>query len=86
MIPLKIVKVEWKDAKTSYGTPITLEEAKEEQLVEAETIGYLLKDDDEKVIIASFCFFDDDGEEMFLKTIHVIPKKTIKNIFELHIK
>ena len=83
---LEIVKVEWKDATTRHDVSVTLEEAKKEELLDVETIGYLIKEDKEKVVIASMCFIDNEELKIYPKTIHIIPKGSIVNIFELGFK
>jgi Holliday junction resolvase-like predicted endonuclease len=79
----KIVKVKWKDATTRQDIAMSIEDAKKEKLVEAETIGYLIHQDKEKTIISPFVFIDNENMDMFPKALHIIPTKTIKNIIEL---
>lgn len=79
----KIVKIEWKDATTVHDVSYSIEDAKKFELLEAESIGYLLHQDKEKTIISSFVFIDNKEMEMYPKYVHVIPTKCIKQIIEL---
>ena len=83
MEDLKIVKVEWRDATTIYDKARSIEDAKKENLAEAETIGYLIHEDKNKTIITPMVFVDNEEMLIFPKAIHIIPTKCIKQIIEL---
>ena len=80
---IDLVKIEWVDATTRHDISMTVEDAIKEELVNAETIGYLLYQDKEKTIISPFVFINNEELEMYPKTINVIPTKCIKNQFPL---
>ena len=76
------VLVEWQDACTKHELH-TVEDAEGVELVDAETMGYLIKQTKEKTIISPFVFIDNEHEELFPKTVCVIPTKSIKNMYVL---
>jgi len=83
---LKIVLVEWEDATTIHDVSMSYEEAIQEKLVNVNSVGYLLKEYKDRIIISSFAFMDNENMDLYPKTLHIIPKKSIKNMFELKLK
>ncbi|MFW9873011.1 MAG: hypothetical protein ACFFG0_07930 [Candidatus Thorarchaeota archaeon] len=75
----KIVEVEWFDAQSGFSQPLSLEELEREKPLHTFSVGYLLKEDDEKVILGFMMF----GDEGFFKHWQLIPKGMIKNIKEV---
>ena len=80
---MKLVKVIWKDARTLDGT-YTKSELENFDLALCHTIGYLIKEEKDKVIVVSYCFISDslDYQDGFRYT-HIIPKKCIIKIIKL---
>jgi len=89
---MKIVKVEWKDAHTRHTT-LGIDEIKEENLIKAITIGYLVDENKERIAICGFIFPDDKIEDYNMddktretetltgfRNVTFIPKKLIKKI------
>lgn len=75
----KIVEVEWLDAQTGFSQPLNLEELEKESPLHTFSVGYLLKEDEEKVILGFMMF----GSEGFFKHWQLIPKGMIKSIKEI---
>ena len=75
----KIVEVEWLDAQSGFSQPLNLEELEREEPLHTFSVGYLLKEDKEKVILGFMMF----GDEGFFKHWQLIPKGMIKNIREV---
>lgn len=76
MNELKIVEVEWFDAQSGFSSPLTLEELERENPIHTFSVGYLLKEDKEKVILGFMMF----GNEGMFKHWQLIPKGMIVNI------
>jgi len=74
----KIVEVEWLDAQTGFGEAKFVEDLKDEIPFHTFSIGYLLYEDEEKIILGFMLF----GEDM-VKHNQMIPKKLIQKITEL---
>lgn len=70
----KIVEVEWFDAQTSFE-PLYVDEIKKLKPHKSKSVGYLIHENKEQIII-SFCDFGDN----LLKYHQIIPKSIIKNI------
>ena len=84
---MKIVKVVWMDAKTYTSVELTLKEAKEKTLAETHTIGYLLHEDKEKIVVCGFyCPSVEDEYADGYRDIHIIPKPIIVKIIKLEEK
>ncbi len=86
--PIKIVRVIWEDANTMTGTS-DYEDIKERGLLTANTIGYLVYEDDKCIAICGF-IFPDRYDEMLgenkmtvFRDVHIIPKGWIKNVIIL---
>ena len=76
---MKIIKVEWFDAQSGFSTPLTLEELEREEPYHTFSVGYLLKEDKDKLILGFMMF----GNEGMFKHWQLIPKGMIKKITEL---
>ncbi len=72
----KIVEVEWLDAQSGFSSPLTIEELESVEPAHTFSIGYLLKEDEEKVILGFMIF----GDEGMFKHWQLIPRGMIKNI------
>ncbi len=70
----RIVEIEWFDAQSGFSCPLTLEELEKEEPLHTFSVGYLLKEDKEKVILGFMMFGD-----MF-KHWQLIPKGMIRKI------
>jgi len=74
----KVVEVTWLDAQSGFSIPITIDELREEEPLWSKSIGYLL-DEDKNRIILGFMLFGGDG----IKHWQLIPKGMIKERREL---
>ncbi len=72
----KIVEIEWLDAQSGFSSPLTLEELEREEPYTTFSVGYLLEEDEEKVILGFMMFLN---EGMF-KHWQLIPRGMIKKI------
>ena len=87
---IDIIKVNWIDARTLSGTS-SLQDIKDNGLLNAVTIGYLIHETEEYLAIASFLFLDehhnmdDPITTTAFRDVHYIPKKLIKSILVLKI-
>jgi len=77
----KIVEVEWIDAQTGFGIPETVEECIEREPAITYSVGYLLHEDKENIILGFMLISDD-----MVKHSQLIPKGMIKKIKEIHKK
>lgn len=81
---LKPVEVEWIDATSSLDA-MTLSELEKQVAPRTKSCGYLIKEDDYKIILAFMVFgFNYSGEQL-LKHYQIIPKKMVINIRRLRI-
>ena len=71
----KIVEVEWFDAQTSFSQPQFIEELADCVPIPTFSVGYLLHEDKEKVILGFMLFSED-----MVKHNQLIPKGMIKRI------
>ena len=84
----QMVRVVWKDASTIPGSS-SLDEIKSKRLLRAETIGYLVCEDEESVSICGFLFPDphvsiiDPRTDTIFRDVHSIPKKWIQAVIVL---
>ena len=78
----KIVEVEWLDAQSGFSSPLTIEELESESPLITFSVGYLLKEDDEKVILGFMMF----GDEGMFKHWQLIPKGMIKKIRAIEVQ
>jgi len=74
-----LVEVEWLDAQSGFHSPITIEELESEKPAHTKSIGYLVKEDKEKVILGFMLF----GDEGMFKHWQLIPQGMIKKITKL---
>lgn len=74
-----IVEVEWFDAQSGFSSPLTLEELEKEKAPHTFSVGYLLKENIEEIILGFMMF----GEEGMFKHWQLIPKGMIKRITHL---
>lgn len=72
----KIVEIEWLDAQSGFHSPLTIEDLEREKPLHTFSVGYLLKEDSEKVILGFMMF----GDEGLFKHWQLIPRGMIKNI------
>ncbi len=72
----KIVEVEWLDAQSGFSSPLNLEELEQEKPFHTFSVGYLLTEDKEKIILGFMMF----GDEGLFKHWQLIPKGMIKKI------
>ena len=76
---LKIVEVEWLDAQSGFSQPLTIEDLESEEPYHTFSVGYLIKEDKEKIILGFMIF----GDEGMFKHWQLIPRGMIKKIREL---
>ncbi|HUS49042.1 MAG TPA: hypothetical protein VMZ91_02700 [Candidatus Paceibacterota bacterium] len=72
----KIVEVEWFDAQSGFSSPLTIEELEREKPLHTFSVGYLLKEDKEHIILGFMMF----GDEGMFKHWQLIPRGMIKKI------
>lgn len=75
----KLVEVEWLDAQSGFSFPLSIEELEKEEPLHTFSTGYLLTEDDKKIILGFMMF----GGEDFCKHWQLIPKGMIIKITEL---
>ncbi len=73
---MKIVEVEWLDAQSGFSSPLTIEELEREEPIHTLSVGYLLKEDKDKIILGFMVF----GDEGTFKHWQLIPRGMIKKI------
>jgi len=76
---MKIVEVSWIDAHSSMDA-MTLSELEKQKPFETKSCGYLIKEDEEKIILGFMLFGFNVNEEPLLKHYQVIPKGMVKKI------
>ena len=76
MVKYKIVEVEWFDAQSGFSSPLTVEELIQEKPFHSFSVGYLVAEDKEKIVLGFMMF----GEEVMIKHWQLIPKGMIKKI------
>jgi hypothetical protein len=74
-----LVEVEWFDAQSGFSSPLTIEELEKEKPFHTYSVGYLLKQDDEKIIIGFMMCGNEESFKLF-KHWQLIPKGMIKHI------
>lgn len=74
-----IIEVEWMDAHSGFSSPLTIEELEEEGPIHTLSAGYLIKEDQEKIVLGFMLF----GKEGCFKHWQVIPRGMIKRITKL---
>jgi len=86
----ELVEVVWEDARTLSGTSDYIG-IKENGLVSARTIGYLVYEDEKRISICGFLFPDehhslqDPIQTTAFRDVHIIPKNCIKVVKILNI-
>jgi hypothetical protein len=78
----KIVEVEWFDAQTHSGYAEDIGDLKDWNPVNSFSVGYLLHEDKEKIILG-FLVFMDGKEVNAVKHCQMIPKGMIKNVITI---
>ena len=87
---VRLVKVCWEDAHTNQST-LCLKEVTQQKLLPAETIGYLLHEDEKVVVVCGFWFWDGETDILDIngmsafREVHTIPKSQIKSIIVLRV-
>lgn len=77
-----IVEVEWWDAHSSLDT-MTISELKKEKLYLTQSAGYLMLEDDEKIVLSFMNFGFNVNDEPLMKHYQVIPKGMILKITKI---
>lgn len=77
-----IVEIEWLDAACEHEN-LTVEEAEKINPVKRHNVGYLICENDEKVIISFGSVNDIDKEGFCYQDILVVPRGDVKKIFYL---
>ena len=75
---MDIVEVEWFDAAT-VAHEVMLEEAQKQTGIKAQTVGYLVSDNKERVVLAATLFPEASDARM----LNIIPRGMIKKIRKL---
>ena len=73
---LRIIEVEWLDAQTGFSSPIGMDELDDIKPLLTHSVGYLMREDEEGVILGFMLF---DLKQSF-KHWQFIPKGMIKKI------
>ena len=81
---MKIVEVEWMDAQSSLD-PMTISELKEQKPALTKSVGYLMLEDKEKIVLSFMNFGFNINEEPLMKHYQIIPKGMVKKIKRLKI-
>ena len=76
---MEIVKVDWLDAQSGFSSPLTIEELESEEPIITSSVGYLLKEDEKKIILGFMMF----GDEGMFKHWQLIPKGMVQKITKL---
>lgn len=76
---MKIVEVEWIDAHSSMDA-LTISELEKEKPFTTKSCGYLIKEDEEKIVLGFMLFGFNVMDEPLLKHYQVIPKGMVKKI------
>ncbi len=75
----ELVRVDWFDAQSGFGSPMDLEELMSVPLVETTSVGCLVYEDKEKIVLGFMMF----GKEGYFKHWQMIPRGMIKKITKL---
>lgn len=76
---MKIVEVEWIDAHSSMDAMVISDLEKQKPFI-TKSCGYLIKEDEEKIVLGFMCFGVNVLDEPLLKHYQVIPKGMVKKI------
>ena len=86
----EIIKVVWEDARTLSGTSDYIG-IRENGLLTANTIGYLVYEDEKRIAVCGFLFPDENHllndpiQNTAFRDVHIIPKGWIKHVAVLKI-
>lgn len=72
----KLVRVDWFDAQSGFGSPMDVQELLEVPPVQTTSVGCLVHKDKEKIVLGFMMF----GKEEYFKHWQMIPKKMIKKM------
>lgn len=75
----KLVRVDWFDAQSGFGSPMDIEELMSVPPVETTSVGCLVYEDKEKIVLGFMMF----GKEEYFKHWQMIPRKMVKRIIKL---
>ncbi|KKN69308.1 hypothetical protein LCGC14_0441610 [marine sediment metagenome] len=75
----EFVKVDWLDAQSGFSVPMDLEELMSVPMVETTSVGCLVHEDKEKIVLGFMMF----GKEGYFKHWQMIPRGMIKKITKL---
>ena len=75
----KLVRVDWFDAQSGFASPMDIEELMSVPPVETTSVGCLVHEDKEKIVLGFMMF----GKEEYFKHWQMIPKGMIKKITKL---
>lgn len=75
----KIVEVEWLDAQSSLDC-MTVSELKKQKLFLTQSCGYLMVEDEEKIVLSFMNFGFNIDDEPLMKHYQIIPRGMIKKI------
>ncbi len=75
----EFVRVDWLDAQSGFSSPLDLDELESVDPIETVSAGFLLKEDEKKIILGFMMF----GKEGFFKHWQMIPRGMIKKITKL---
>lgn len=70
---MQVVEIDWLDAQSGFSIPIDMEEVGDIKPIITKSVGYLLRDDNEGVVLGFMLF----GEQSF-KHWQFIPKGMIQ--------
>ena len=76
---MKIVEVTWIDAQSSMDV-ITISDLEKQGLFITKSCGYLVKEDEDKIILGFMLFGFNANDEPLLKHYQIIPKGMVKKI------
>ena len=76
---MKIVEVIWIDAHSSMDA-MTISDLEKQKPFETKSCGYLIKEDEEKIVLGFMLFGFNVNDEPLLKHYQVIPKGMVKKI------
>ena len=81
---IDLIKIEWLDSNTYHGWHSVADSLDwaENGILDCESIGYLLYEDDKRLVLAMNLFFGKDGDPELVSSfgeVMIIPKIAIKN-------
>ena len=76
---LEFVRVDWLDAQSGFSSPLNIEELEEVPPLETKSVGFLIKQDEEKIDLGFMMF----GDEGYFKHWQMIPRGMIRKITRL---